>query len=119
MLHEVEGTAQHGVLEVGGRVEGGDRAGEVLADAEVPGAPGDLLTWADESATCSGGRLLAVVRVAEQVDFDGAGEVEAAFDGRVDQCCFVEFDHAVDFLGFVFVSSVARERVSASDNLET
>src|SRR6185312_15219957 len=60
-------------------------------------------------------RLLAPMGVAEQVDFDGTGEIEAPVDWCLDDCNFMELDHAVDFLSCVYVSSVAREGFSASD----
>ena len=97
VLHGVEGAAQHGVLEVGGRLESGDGAGQVLADAEMAGAPCDLLAGTDEAGAGSRGGLLAGVGVAEQVDLDGTSEIEAAFEGCGDQRGFVELDHAVDF----------------------
>ena len=48
VLHGVERSAQHGVLEVGGWIEGGDGAGEVLANAEMTGSPCHLLAGADD-----------------------------------------------------------------------
>src|SRR6185312_6108538 len=115
VLHRPKRSAQHGVLKIPRRVECGDRAGEHLADAEVPGAPRYLLPHADQAGAGSRCRLLAPMGVAEQVDFDGTGEIEAPVDWCLDDCNFMELDHAVDFLSCVYVSSVAREGFSASD----
>lgn len=99
VLHGMERPAQHRVLKVIGPVERGDGAGQMLADAKVTGAPCDLLAGADESGARACGGLLAGVRVAEQMDFDGARQIEAARDGSVDDRDFVQCNHAVNFQG--------------------
>jgi len=93
VLHGAKGAAEHCVLKVAGWVEGGNDAGEVLADEEVAGAPGDGFSGANEAGTGSGGGLLAEVGVAKQMDFDGAREVEDASERGADDGGFVELDH--------------------------
>jgi hypothetical protein len=93
VLHGLEGAAEHGVLEVEGWLEGSDGAGEVLADEEVAGAPGDLLAGTDEAGAGAGGGLFAEVGVAQQMDVDGAGKVEDALEGSGDDESFMQFDH--------------------------
>ncbi len=85
----------HGGLEVGGWLHGGVSAGEVLPDAEVFGAPGDLLVEFDEArgyaANCES--LFPGVDVCEEMDFDAAGEVEATVDGSFDDGDLFDMDH--------------------------
>jgi hypothetical protein len=97
VLHGVEGSAEHGVLEVGGAVEGGDARGEALAEEEVSGAPGDGVTEGEETGGGAFERdgLLSEVGVAGEMDFDGTGEVEDAVDGRGDDGYFVKSDHVL------------------------
>ena len=95
VLHGAEGAVNHRVLKVGGRFHGGDFAGEVLRDAEVSGAPCDTLVEIDEAGGYSGFGygLLSEMHVSGQMDFYTSGEVEAAFDGRVDLRELFEGDH--------------------------
>ena len=72
VLHGVEGTFEHGVLEVGGTVKGSDAAGEVLADAEVGGAPADELAHADETCRDAGDGLFPGLFGAEEVNLDAS-----------------------------------------------
>jgi hypothetical protein len=86
-LHGAEDALDHRDMEVDGSVERGGFAGKVLPDAEVFGAPGNALVEANEAggdAACGEG-LFARVDVGEEMDFDAAGEVEAALDGGVDE----------------------------------
>jgi hypothetical protein len=101
VLHGAEGSFDHGVLEVGGAVVGGDLAGEVLGDAEMRGSPADELAEADEAGGDSADGLLAGLLGAEEMDLDAAGEVKAALDGGLDEGAEVEFDH--DYLRDSFV----------------
>ena len=71
----------------------------------MPGTPGDGLAGTDEAGAGAGGGVLAEVGVAEQMDVDGAGEVEGALDRGGDEGDFVEFDHGVRVLGEVFQRS--------------
>jgi len=50
VLHELEGSLDHCVLKVAGRVESRNLAGEVLTDAKVFGPSPHELTWSDEAA---------------------------------------------------------------------
>lgn len=105
VLHGVEGAPEHGVLEVDGRVEAGDAGGEGLPNAEVAGAPGHLVAEGEETGGLvlrlighdDGG--LAEVGVVEQMDFDAASEVEAAFHGCIDDSHFVKFKHGEELQG--------------------
>jgi hypothetical protein len=83
------------MLEVGGRFDGGVFAGEVLPDAEVFRAPGDALGEFGEAGgdAADGEGLFAGVDVGDEMDFDAAGEIEAPFDGCVDDGDLFEADH--------------------------
>jgi hypothetical protein len=103
VLHGVEGAVDHGVLEAVRRVVRGDPAGEALADEEMACLPGDGVAEGEQArggvagprAWSRGQRngRFAEVDVAGEVDFDGAGEVETAFDRSGDQGGFGESDH--------------------------
>jgi hypothetical protein len=96
-LHRAKDALDHGDLEVGGRLHGGDLAGEILPNTKVTGAPGDLLRELDE--TCGdaayGQRLFGGVDVPDQMNFDASGEVEASFDGSLDDSDFLYSDHGI------------------------
>ena len=94
-LHGAEDAFDHGGLEVGGRLHGGVFAGEVLPDAEVFCPPGDLLgEFGEAGGDASYGQgLFAGVNVCDEMDLDAAGEVEASFDGCIDDGDFFEPDH--------------------------
>jgi hypothetical protein len=96
-LHRFEDALDHGDLKAGGSVEGGGFAGEVVPDAEVFGAPCDVLVETDKAGGDAIGceSLLAGVDVGEEMDFDAAREVEAALDGGVDESCFFDVDQGV------------------------
>jgi hypothetical protein len=49
VLHELEGSLDHCVLKVAGRVENRNLAGEVLTDAKMFGLPPHELTRPDEA----------------------------------------------------------------------
>src|SRR5205823_4011798 len=74
-LHGAEDAFDHGGLEVGGRLHGGEFGGEVLPDAEVFCAPGDLLgEFGEAGGDASYGQgLFAGVDVGDEMDFDAAG----------------------------------------------
>jgi hypothetical protein len=94
-LHGAEDAFDHGGLEVNGGLHGGELAGQVLPDAEVFCSPGDALGEFEETggdAAYSQG-LFAGVDVGDEMDLDAAGEVEAAFDGGVDDGDFFQPDH--------------------------
>jgi hypothetical protein len=94
-LHGAEDALDHSGLKVGGGLHGGVFAGEILPDAEVFCAPGDLLGELRETRgdAAYGQSLLAGVDVRDQMDFDAAGEVEASFDRRVDDGDLFEVNH--------------------------
>jgi hypothetical protein len=60
------------------------------------GPPGDLLAKADQARSDTTGRerLFSAMNVREQVHFDAAGEVEASFDGRIDDGRFFDSNHS-------------------------
>jgi quercetin dioxygenase-like cupin family protein len=94
-LHGAEDSLDHGGLEVGRWLHGRELAGEILPDTEVFCAPDDLLREFGETGgdTAYGQGLLAGVDVCNQMDFNAAGEVEAAFDGCFDNGDFLQVDH--------------------------
>ena len=96
VLHGAEGALLHGVLEVSGAIVCGDFAGEVLDDAKVAGSPADLIAETHKTGGDAGNGLFAGPLGAEEVDFNGAGQVEAAFHGGGDAGCEIESDHARD-----------------------
>jgi len=105
-LHGAEDALRHGGLKVRGRPHGGVFAGEVLPDAEVFGAPGDLLGELNEAGgdASYGESLFAGVNVGQEMDFDAAGEVEASLDGCFDDGDLFELDHRVRWASYVRVN---------------
>ena len=105
-LHGAEDSLDHGGLEVGRWLHDSELAGEILPDAEVFCAPGDPLREFGETGgdTAYGQGLLARVDVCHQMDFHAAGEVEASFDGCVDDRDFFQVDHRARASSYVRVN---------------
>jgi hypothetical protein len=72
VLHELEYSLNHRVLEIVGRIEGGYFAGKMLVDPEVSRAPTDKLVWANKTCDHSPDRLLARRFCAQQMHFYAA-----------------------------------------------
>ena len=95
VLHPCERAGEHRVLEGVGRIELRDVAGESLADTEVASLPCHLVAEPEEAGRTAVERdcQLAEVDVTQDVDLYRAGQVEAEFDGSVDQRHFFEGGH--------------------------
>jgi hypothetical protein len=95
VLHELEGSLNHGVLEVEGRVESRYLAGKVLTDTKVFGSPPDKLGRPNEAGCNSAHRLLTRPLGAQQVDFNTARKIEAPLHGRGDLDALFYGNHMV------------------------
>src|SRR5439155_16285604 len=76
--------ALHRILEISRAIEGRDARGELLRDAEMARAPGDLFTHADEPRRFARDRFFVRVRHRLHVQIEIARRVEATLDGSVD-----------------------------------
>lgn len=94
-LHGAEDAFDHRGLEICGWLHSCVFAGEVLPDAEVFCAPGDLLIEFGEARgdTADSHGLFAGVNVCDEMDLDAAGEIEASFDRCVDDVDLFQMDH--------------------------
>src|SRR5438128_6141405 len=73
----LERAALHRILEISRAIEGRDARGELLRDAEMARAPGDLFTHADEPRRFARDRFFVRVRHRLHVQIEIARRVEA------------------------------------------
>jgi hypothetical protein len=83
VIETPEGAAHHGIAEMEWPLEHCDSTGEMLPDAEMPGAPGDFIAESHQTAQHAGHRTLASFRSGVHVQLHAPGEIEDALNGRV------------------------------------
>jgi hypothetical protein len=93
VLHELEGSFDHCVLKVAGRIVGRNLAGEVLTDTKVFGPPPNELSRPDEARCDSIYGSLTRPLGPEQVHLDAAGKVKASLNGRGDLHALLNGNH--------------------------
>ncbi len=95
MLHELERSLDHCVLEVSRRVERRDLASQVLTNTEMFGTPSDGLLRSDQASRNPAHRLFTTLLGSEQMNLNAARKIEAALNGSIDLHALFYANHRV------------------------